>query len=96
MLTEYDKIRILLWVGFGVIIVARLIDRYGSEVAILAFPVGIIGTVIFVWGCCLLAKGKGYPNYFGMLGLLSLVGLMILWLIPEKGEKVERSNNVQK
>ncbi len=43
------------------------------------------GTAIFVFGCIHLAKAKGQPWYLGLLGLLSCVGLAILWfVVPDK------------
>lgn len=43
------------------------------------------GNVIFVVGCINLARAKGQPWYFGLLGLLSCLGLAVLWfLVPDK------------
>lgn len=39
----------------------------------------VFGNAIFVYGCILLARAKGRPWYFGLLGLLSCLGLAILW-----------------
>lgn len=39
----------------------------------------VFGMTIFVLGCAQLARAKGRPWYFGALGLLSLLGLAILW-----------------
>jgi hypothetical protein len=37
------------------------------------------GSILFLAGCIFIARAKGRPWYFGLLGLLSLVGLAILW-----------------
>ncbi|MBK7584401.1 MAG: hypothetical protein IPI67_29875 [Myxococcales bacterium] len=43
------------------------------------------GNVIFVLGCINFARAKGQPWYVGLLGLLSCVGLAVLWfLVPDK------------
>jgi hypothetical protein len=43
------------------------------------------GNVIFVVGCISLAQAKGQPWYVGLLGLLSCLGLAILWfVVPER------------
>ncbi len=50
------------------------------------FPLMIsAGLVIIVVGCMFLAESKGRPKYFGFLGILSLLGVAILWfLVPSK------------
>ena len=44
----------------------------------------IAGAVLFVWGCCMYAKAKGYPAAVGLLGLLFLIGLIVLAVLPDK------------
>ncbi len=45
----------------------------------------VFGNAIFVLGCINLARAKGQPWYLGLLGLLSCVGLAVLWfLVPDK------------
>ena len=44
-----------------------------------------IGTLFFVYGCVQIAKAKGQPWYVGLLGLLSCLGLAVLWfVVPDK------------
>ena len=44
-----------------------------------------IGGIVFVYGCIQIAKAKGQPWYYGLLGFLSCIGLAILWfVIPDK------------
>ena len=40
------------------------------------------GIAIYVWGCCLLASSKGYSRAWGLLGLTSCLGLVLLALFP--------------
>jgi hypothetical protein len=51
-----------------------------------AFALGIVfGNLVFVLGCIQLARAKGQPWFFGLLGLLSCIGLGILWfVVPDK------------
>jgi hypothetical protein len=45
----------------------------------------VAGNVVFVLGCINLARAKGQPWYFGLLGLLSCLGLAILWfVVPDR------------
>jgi hypothetical protein len=45
----------------------------------------VFGDVIFLVGCINLARAKGQPWYLGLLGLLSCLGLAVLWfLVPDK------------
>jgi len=47
-----------------------------------------MGGAIFIFGCTLLARSKGRPWYYGLLGLLSWVGLLILWFAVGDRDKV--------
>lgn len=43
------------------------------------------GVLITLAGCVQLARAKGQPWFFGLLGLLSFVGAAVLWfLVPDK------------
>ena len=42
------------------------------------------GLGLFVYGCCVNAKGKGYPTFLGALGLLGLIGLIVLAVLPDQ------------
>lgn len=45
----------------------------------------VFGAVILVAGCIQLAIAKGHRWYVGLLGLLSVVGVAILWfVVPDK------------
>jgi hypothetical protein len=44
----------------------------------------LIGVVLFLWGCGQYARGKGYSVYWGALGLLYIIGLLVLVLMPDK------------
>jgi len=42
----------------------------------------VVGTAIYLWGCCVLASSKGYSKAWGLLGLTSCVGLIVLASFP--------------
>ena len=52
--------------------------RVGGTFALVA------GCVIFAWGCSHLVEAKKLRKAWSALGLLSLIGLAILWWWPEK------------
>ena len=47
-------------------------------------PIGLLGSVLLIMGCCFFAKAKGYAWWVGLLGLLSCLGLVVLYLLPER------------
>jgi len=44
----------------------------------------LAAAVVFIWGCCEYAFGKGYSRWMGALGLLSLIGLIVLAVLPDR------------
>ena len=50
----------------------------------------LIGGVLIVVGCCFYAKSKGYNGAWGLLGLLSIIGLLILICMKDKEKELVR------
>lgn len=46
----------------------------------------VMGFIIFAWGCAHLVAAKKLPKWANALGLLSLVGLAVLWWWPVKSQ----------
>lgn len=44
----------------------------------------VAGWAAFIWGCTEYARGKGHSPWFGLLGLLSILGLIVLVLMPDR------------
>lgn len=44
----------------------------------------IIATILFFWGCVSFSQSKGYSGWLGLLGFLSCLGLLIIWLLPDR------------
>ena len=69
-------------------------DRFAiftiSTILICAFLLSYIFCVI---GCFIYCHHKGYPCLLGILGLLSIFGLSILFLLPNRNKKKLRQNN---
>lgn len=86
MLQEYKtKTNIGIGVGFLCSIVGRVLAHGGSEFGIIIGLVFIIaGIILFIWGCISYARGKGQSPFFGLLGLLYILGLIILVFLPDK------------
>jgi hypothetical protein len=86
MIAEYrNKTNIGVGIGLVVSIVGRILMASGEPaVALLGLLVALAGTVVFIWGCWHYAMGKGYHGAWGLLGLLSFIGLIILVLFPDR------------
>jgi len=50
----------------------------------LPLPLLIVGTVLLFVGLAYYAKAKGRSPAWGFLGLLSILGILILYLLPDK------------
>jgi hypothetical protein len=48
------------------------------------YGVSVAGGILLILGLCFYARGKGYTMALGLLGLLSIVGLIILAVLPDK------------
>ena len=45
------------------------------------------GLIVLLVGCFQIARAKAQPWYVGLLGLLSFVGVLILWyVVPDRAE----------
>lgn len=77
----------LLLIVIAIVIGVSAIHRTG-EVAggslLLVLIARIAGAVLFIWGCCMYAKAKGYSAALGLLSLLFLIGLIVLAVLPDK------------
>lgn len=58
-----------------------------SAIRSAASTAGGLGLLVFIYGCVQIAKAKGQPWYYGLLGFVSCVGLGILWwAVPDKNK----------
>ena len=88
MLPQYKR-NTNIGVGFGILlqVAGRMMAERGSpEVGLI---VALAGVAIFIWGCGQYAKGKGHSMWFGALGLLSVIGLVILVVMSDKHKNAQ-------
>jgi uncharacterized membrane protein len=46
--------------------------------------ISFLARILFIWGCSLIAKGKGYSYLWGTLGVVPIIGWLILIILPSK------------
>ena len=86
MLKEYQR-KTNLGVGLGIL--AQALARFvlmpkGGAMEAVGWVVLLAGLAVFIWGCCAYMKGKGYHPALGALGILSLLGLIVMIIFPDK------------
>jgi len=91
MLAEYKR-KANIGVGIGLVLQIMGNILIGPKEAVGSAPlVGLIalmaGPVFFIWGCMSYSKGKGHHSAWGLLGLLSIIGLIVLALFRDKHKK---------
>ena len=79
MLPE-EKRKTNMGVGMGILL--QLVA--GTLKAPLAPFVVLLGLACFIWGCSRYMRGKGHHPAWGLLGLLSIIGLVILIFFPDR------------
>jgi hypothetical protein len=87
MLHEYKRTtNIGIGVGFVLVVVGRYLILTGPQDAagVLGLVVSVAGLGFFVWGSSQYAKGKGHSPYWGVLGLLYILGFVILFFLPDR------------
>jgi hypothetical protein len=86
MLKEYKR-DTNIGVGFGWIAIALSGYAFRSSAfggPMVGYVVLLTGIGLFLWGCGQYAQGKGYSPYWGALGLLYLLGLLVLVFMPDR------------
>jgi hypothetical protein len=84
MLAEYKSKTVSFVVGGIVLqIIGGILAKAGFLGGLVGGPVGLLGSVLLIMGCCFYAKAKGYAWWVGLLGLLSCVGVVVLYFLPD-------------
>ena len=86
MLKEYKR-DTNIGVGLGWIVIALsnyVIRSNAFGGPMVGYVVLLTGIGLFLWGCGQYAQGKGYSWYWGALGLLYILGLLVLVLMPDR------------
>ena len=50
-----------------------------------------LGTILWIVGLCYYAMAKGHNAIFGLLGIFSWIGLLILFVLPDKAKGQEHN-----
>lgn len=88
MLTGYRK-NTSIGVGLGFLLLTTgnllpILFSIESESNMFGGVLSIVGICIFIWGCASYAIGKGHHGAWGLVGILSFIGLIILAYLPDK------------
>ena len=83
MIAEY-KTKTNVGVGLGFIL--QLLPKLLPQLAPVETPLLLGGVALFIYGCTCYARGKGHSWAWGFLGLFSLLGLIVLALMPDKAK----------
>ncbi|HEX5399621.1 MAG TPA: hypothetical protein VFY06_11300 [Verrucomicrobiae bacterium] len=73
-------------IGVGILleVAGRIAISLNEALGIPGLIIVFVGVVLFVWGCMNYAEGKGHSKWLGFLGLLSIIGLIILIVLPDR------------
>ncbi len=71
-------------IGFVLQLAGNILQAQGGAMVTVGLMLLLVGLVIFVWGCMSYCEGKGHSKWLGLLGLLSIVGLLILVFLPDR------------
>ncbi len=93
MLPEY-KTRTNVGVGLGIIFLSikLLLSKSGHGTPLLFSVLQLAGIICWLVGLYAYAKGKGHHGAWGALGLLSLLGWIVLALMPDKNMQPSSNN----
>ncbi len=78
MIAQYNRISMA--VGVPGLILQGIGQTYQQPL------ITLVGTAALIFGLCYYAKSKGLPWALGFLGFLSLLGLIILGLMPDRAK----------
>lgn len=83
MLAEYTK-KTNIGIAVGLLLQFASVTVLGDS--ILGLIVLLAGIGVMIWGCSCYAKAKGQSGLLGFLAIASLLGLIILVLLPDKSK----------
>lgn len=46
----------------------------------------VLGSLVFILGCSYLARLRGLSGWYGLSGIASVLGVLVLWSIPTEPE----------
>ncbi len=82
-------------IGFVMLVGSRFLGPFAVDAGLppelamgILIVLLVVGLVLWIWGLRHYAMSKGYHAAWGFLGLLSILGLLILALLPNRYEIV--------
>ena len=96
MLAEYKKkantvigLAIVTMIVLGLI--AALTAGTSGRTHYILEDILILSMLPFIYGLCCYAKGKGYHGAWGLLGLLTIIGIIILVCFPDRHKSTKEN-----
>ncbi len=80
MIKKYNNISLAVGIP-GLII--QILGTF-IQISALSIAVSLVGSIIFIIGLSFYAKAKARHPAWGLLGVLSIVGMIVLALVPDK------------
>jgi len=71
-------------IGFVLQLGGNSLQTQGGALIAVGLVLFLAGLVLFIWGCMSYCEGKGQSKWLGLLGLLSIFGLLILVFLPDR------------
>ncbi|MDP3733018.1 MAG: hypothetical protein Q8Q91_00610 [Candidatus Daviesbacteria bacterium] len=71
-------------IGWMIFLLSNVDNLFLIEIGKLMPVIGIIVYGLYVWSHYLLAKAKGYSGWLTLLALISMIGLAIIFLLPDR------------
>jgi len=98
MLAGYKrKTNIGIGLAFVTFFAAILINSLSESQIVSVFAYVLMTSVMPLWifGICCYAKGKGYHGAWGLLGVFTLIGLIILACFPDRHKSISESQKIK-
>jgi glycerol uptake facilitator-like aquaporin len=85
VIARYNNISLALGVpGLILQIAGNVMMRSGPDKEGVGLLVGIIGTALLMGGLMMYARAKGRSPAWGLMGLLSIIGLIVLAMLEDR------------
>lgn len=70
--------------GIVLQIVGNVVVRMQPDYALIGVVITLGGTVLLIAGLSYYAQAKGHSGWWGLMGFLSCLGLLVLALLPDR------------
>jgi hypothetical protein len=91
MIARYNNISLALGIPGLILQIAANVIRVSSENQYLAVLAWVAGTALLVGGFVMYAKSKGRSPAWGLMGFLSIIGLIVLAMLEDRTLKPKPS-----